>query len=207
MKNVFSAIMLTAVMTFLTATMSSTLQASEKASLKTDDKSVINVKINGLLAIGVINPAVEFKVFNKGTVQLEGLGVFYQKGFLGSDKPLTLASTFGEFRFYPKQAFHGFFVAANAGWGVYRLSKYWAPGYNGAYPDKYQVGNNMMFGATVGYNFCIGSHWSVELAWGAGWQGSTYEGFNADGTRYVPLNGSGEWMPAYKGGIFVGYRF
>lgn len=174
---------------------------------KAGKEPAVNVKLNGLLAIGVINPAVEFRVFEYGTVQLEGMGVFQPYGFLGSKYPLTLGTTFGEFRYYPKKAFHGFFVAANAGWGVYRLSKGLAPGYNGAYPDSYQVGSNMMFGATIGYAFCIGKHWSIEINWGAGWQGSTYEGYNNDGTQYVGLNKSGEWLPAYKGGIFVGYRF
>lgn len=32
----------------------------------------LNVKLNASTLIGVVNPAVEFRVFNKGSVQLEG---------------------------------------------------------------------------------------------------------------------------------------
>ena len=79
----------------------------------------VNVKLNGLALIGIVNPAVEFRVFDRGTVQLEGIGIFYPSGFPGTDKPMTLGATFGEFRFYPKRAFEGFYAGANAGWGVY----------------------------------------------------------------------------------------
>lgn len=182
-------------------------QVYSQNATETENNERLHVKMNALAVIGIFNPAVEFKVFDRGTVQLEGIGIFYPSGFLGSDKPLTLGATFGEFRYYPKKAFQGFFAGANAGWGVYRLTKSLSPGYAGTYPDSYQVGNNMMFGLTLGYTFHIGKHWSIEACWGAGWQDSTYEGFNYDGSRYVTLNGSGEWLPIYKGGIFVGYRF
>ena len=167
----------------------------------------VNVKLNGLALIGIVNPAVEFRVFDRGTVQLEGIGIFYPSGFPGTDKPMTLGATSGEFRFYPKRAFEGFYAGANAGWGVYRLAKSLSPGYSHQHPDQYQVGHNMIFGATLGYTFNFGRHWSIEISWSGGWQDSTYEGFNNDGTRYVKLNGSGEWLPIYKGGIFVGYKF
>ena len=37
--------------------------------------SRINTKINSLALIGILNPAVEFKVMEKFTVQMEALGV------------------------------------------------------------------------------------------------------------------------------------
>ena len=50
----------------------------------------IKVKMSALVAIGVVNPAVEFKVMDKFTVQLEALGVFYSSNFLGTGKPFVL---------------------------------------------------------------------------------------------------------------------
>ena len=35
-----------------------------------------NVKLSALAAIGIVNPAVEFRVSEKWSVQLEGMGVF-----------------------------------------------------------------------------------------------------------------------------------
>ena len=35
-----------------------------------------NVKLNALAAIGIVNPAVEFRVDEKWSVQMEGMGVF-----------------------------------------------------------------------------------------------------------------------------------
>lgn len=169
----------------------------------------IAVKLNGLVFIGIINPAVEFRVMPKWTVQLEGLGSFYHKNFLGSHKPFVLGATWGEFRFYPKHSFDGFFLAPNIGWGVYQLNKGSVPGYGGSYPESYfQMGSNLMAGLTIGYQLNLGRHWSIEASWGAGWQGSTYQGYDKENdTMYVDVNGSGEWLPLYKCGIFATYRF
>ena len=205
-KSLLTIIVIALFISLSSATTLSAQNSKKRAKIETSDLR-IGVKLNGLLAIGVINPAVEFKVFKNGTVQLEAMGVFQPKGFLGSDKPLTLGTAFGEFRYYIKSAFDGFYVGGHAGWGVYRLSKGLAPGYGGAYPNSYQVGSNMMFGATIGYQLNLTKHWALELSWGAGWQESVYEGYKADGTQYVALNRSGEWLPAYKGGLFVAYRF
>lgn len=179
---------------------------------KTEDNRIA-VKLNGLLAIGVINPAVEFKVMKKWTVQLEGMGVFYSQNFLGTGKPLVLGSTFAEFRFYPRAAFNGFFIAPNIGFGVYKLNKGLVLRYTDSYDnDSYQQGSNIMAGITIGYQWNINKHWSIEVMWGGGFQHSRYEGYKRDNPdedyyMYAKLNSSAEWPPFYKGGIFVGYRF
>ena len=171
------------------------------------------VKLNAAIFAGVINPAVEFRIAKHFTVQLETMGCFQQNGFLWTDIPVTLATAWLEAHYYPKEAFSGFFVGPNFGYGVYRMSKGIAPGYWGSYPDSYQVGNNVMIGATIGYAFRIGSHWGIELSWGAGWQLSFYEGHimtddpETNGDMYVGWNKSGEWLPAYKAAINVVYRW
>ena len=42
----------------------------------------VNVKLNGLAPYRhFVNPAVEFRVFDRGTVQLEGIGIFIPPDF------------------------------------------------------------------------------------------------------------------------------
>ena len=173
----------------------------------------VKVKMSALVAIGVVNPAVEFKVMDNFTVQLEALGVFYSSNFLGTGKPLVLGSSFFEFRYYPKEEFKGFFVAPNIGWGVYKLNKGLVLRYTDDYDyDCYQQGSNIMAGLTIGYTFNLNEKWSIELAWGGGFQHSRYSGYERENDNepyemYVGLNSSAEWPPFYKGGIFIGYRF
>lgn len=170
----------------------------------------VNLKLNGAMVLGIINPAVEFRVFDKGSVQLEALGVFAPRNFLGTGYPCSLAITYGEFRFYPKQVFKGFFCGVHTGWGIYRLNKNILPifGYLKD-PNSIQVGQSFIAGLTVGYCFTFDKHWGLEISLGAGRQFSTYESYThkEDGTAsYCELNGSAEYLPT-KGGILVSYRF
>ncbi len=196
---------------------------SEKraARLAKVEDNRINVKLNSLVAIAIVNPAVEFKVMPKVTVQLEAFGSFYTEDFLGTGKPFVLGSGFLEFRYYPRAAFSGFFVAPNIGFGVYKLNKGLVLRYTDQYDrDCYQQGSNLMVGATIGYQWNINKHWSIEIAWGGGFQQSVYQGFewNPDLVtgngkyqggyqEYRGRNASAEWPPLYKGGLFIGYRF
>ncbi len=176
-----------------------------------DDK--LNVKLNSLVLIGIVNPAVEFKVMKNFTVQMEAFGSFYTTDFLGTGKPFVLGAGFLEFRYYPRFAFSGFYVAPNVGFGVYKLNKGLVLRYTDQYKgDEYQQGSNVMAGLTIGYHWNIDEHWSIEFSWGGGFQQSVYQGFRrySDDEPYVEYagrNASAEWPPLYKGGIFVGYRF
>ena len=173
----------------------------------------LNVKVNSLLLIGIVNPAVEFKVMKHFTVQMEAFGSFYTTDFLGTGKPFVLGAGFLEFRYYPRAAFSGFYVAPNVGYGVYKLNKGLVLRYTDTYKhDCFQVGSNFMGGLTIGYQWNIDNHWSIELEWGGGFQHSVYQGFSRESkdepyVMYVGRNASAEWPPLYKGGLFVGYRF
>lgn len=173
----------------------------------------IAVKLNGLIGVLIVNPAVEFKVMRNFTVQLEGLGSFYTEDCLGTGKPFVLGATFGEMRYYVKRAFDGFYCGACIGWGVYKLNKGLVLRYTEQYnDDSYQQGSNLMVGATIGYQFNINKHWSIEASWSGGFQHSVYEGYRRDKPdedykMYVGRNASAEWPPLFKGGIFVAYRF
>ncbi|HIZ85867.1 MAG TPA: DUF3575 domain-containing protein [Candidatus Coprenecus stercoravium] len=166
------------------------------------------VKLNAAVALGVVNPAVEFRVHENISVSLEGLGVFYPKG-VGKliDGPVVVAMTFLEGRYYPIQSFRGFFVGPNIGFSVWDLSKGIHPQYWGAYASDYQVGTNFMAGLTIGYAFTLTKHWGIELSLGGGVQVGFYEGhYKSDGSMYVGWNGSTEWLP-YKAAVNIVYKW
>lgn len=166
------------------------------------------VKFSAAAAVGIINPSMEVKVHDRVSIQFDAFGCFQPNGFLKKDAPLTVAMTFFEGRYFFKEVFKGFFVGGHAGWGVWRLSKGISPVYSGAYVNEYQVGSNAMLGATLGYHFYINEHWGCELSWGGGWSGAQYEGHNkSDGSMYVGWNGSGEWLPIYKGAFNIVYKW
>ena len=76
-----------------------------------------------------------------------------------------------------------------------------------------------MCGLTVGYALNLGKHWSIEASWSGGFQHSKYEGYkpnpnydesSADSPKYIMYvtnNGSAEWPPMFKCGLFVSYRW
>lgn len=172
--------------------------------------SKVNIKLNASTFVGVVNQAVEFRVFNKGSVQMEGWGVYAPENFLGTGYPCSLALMYGEFRFYPKEVFKGFFCGVHIGGGVYRLNKNILPifGYLKD-PNSLQVGQNLIVGLTAGYHFSLSKHWGLEVVVGYGRQYSTYESYTHkdDGTvLYRSLNGSAEYLPT-KAGLLVTYKF
>lgn len=189
------------------------LKAQNQASEALPDKRVV-VKMNGLLLAGVFNPALEFAVHRNISMQLEGIGIFYHDHLPFLDFPLVLGSSFMEARYYVKEVYRGFYAAPNLGWGVWKMNKSLAPGYFGSYnKNTVQYGQNVMLGLSLGYQWILSDHWSLDLNLGLGWQHAIYEGYK-DGVLYldpsIPVgqaNRSSEWMPAYKGGLFVAYRF
>ena len=110
------------VVAFIMATFSAS--AGQGDSLKVETFSPrVNVKMSALAAIGIVNPALEFRLDKKWSMQLEGMGVFAKNNFLGTGYPLQMGSFFVEGRYYFKKVFHGFFVAPNVGCGAFRLNK------------------------------------------------------------------------------------
>ena len=179
-----------------------------------------NVKLSALAAIGVVNPAVEFRIDKKWSMQLEGMGVFAKNNFLGTGYPLQMGAMFVEARWYPKQVFQGFFLAPNLGGGAFRMNKNilyeffgWAPDLNYKKPENLvQVGHNYMGGLTLGYvyTFRNNPHWSIEANWSLGRQWAMYEDYVHRGNGVIThgeMGGSAEYMPFYRGGIFVAYRW
>ena len=194
------------------------IKLTDRPSLSDDTKTA--VKLNAAGFVGIVNPAVEFKALRNATVQLEALGVFANTSFLGTGKPLELGAGFCEFRYYIKRAFDGFYFGPTIGFGVYKLNKSLVFRYSDQYLDgSYQQGTNIMCGLTVGYALNLGKHWSIEASWSSGFQHSKYEGYkpnpnydesSADSPKYIMYvtnNGSAEWPPMFKCGLFVSYRW
>lgn len=166
------------------------------------------VKLSAAAVVGIVNPSVEFRAHRNITVGLEGIGIFYPKGF-GKliDGPVVMAMTFLEGRYYPIESFRGFFVGPNLGFSAWTLSKGIHPMYWGSYANKYQVGYNIMAGVTVGYAFTLTKHWGIELSVGGGYQAGFYEGHcKSDGSMYIGWNGSSEWLP-YKAAVNIVYKW
>ena len=149
------------------------------------------------------------------------MGVFAAENFLGTGYPLQMGAAFVEARWYPKGVFRKFFLAPNVGGGAFRMNKNilhkffgWAPDLEYKKSDNaVHVGHNYMGGVTLGYVFTFpkNPHWSIEANWSFGRQWAVYEEYitRADGTAYrsTELGGSAEYMPFYRGGIFVAYKW
>ncbi len=179
------------------------------------DKSIVveklnrsEVKLNSLILLGIINPAIEVYINEHTSLQLEAMGIFYPRNFLWTGEPLTLASAFLEYRYYFKNNHHGFFLGPNAGIGVFRMSKGVIPIIGDSYygSGALQYGYNMMLGLDIGYKFNISEYCSIEICFSPGYQVARYEGFTSDRQMYVGLNKSGEWLPAYKGGVSLNFK-
>ena len=86
------------------------------------------VKLNTLLAIGVVNPAVEIFFNHNNSLQLECMGVFYRKKFSVTGKPLMMGNAFLEYRHYFEKL-KGLYLGADVGYGVWKLNRDEVPGF------------------------------------------------------------------------------
>lgn len=185
---------ITALLLFFIPTMLSAEEAGSKY-----------IKMNSLLTIGFVNPAIEFSVSEKHSIQLESLGIFYPRGFWGiNGRPLTVVAGWIEGRRYFRNTGSGFYLGLNTGYAYYRTSK--DEGYHNR--GVIHFGAAIMIGASAGYKIRVNDRWSIDISYGNGWNASNYEGWNnSTGEREVKLNWSHDFLPAYKGGIFVCYTF
>lgn len=167
-------------------------------------KAQTYIKGNGALALaGIINIGTETAIAPRWTFQLDAT-ISPWRSYGG--QPLVLAMIFPEARYFFKEPFKGPYIGGHIGFGMFRMHKW---GYTDALGvgDVYQVGWNGMFGASIGYQWQLGSRWMLDLFLGGGWQHATYEAFHANtAEQYAPLNWSSEWLP-YRGGLMVGYKF
>lgn len=173
------------------------------------------VKLNGLYAcVGVINPAVEFAITPKSTLQTE-IVISPWKSFAG--KHMSFAILMGEYRRYFKRHNDGWYLGANLGMMAFDMSKPFIQNWQLKFEDRYSKGYGMMIGVCVGYEYQFGKRWLLDAYFGWAWMDSHYNGYSMDGQidmnphRPVqpeypdPFNGSSEWYPN-KIGVSIGYR-
>ena len=173
------------------------------------------VKLNGLYALaGVVNPAVEFAVSHKSTVQTEVV-VSPWKSLNG--RHMTFGILMGEYRYYFKEHNSGWYVGGNIGMMAFDMSKPYMDGFRLRFENRYCKGYGMMIGACAGYEYRFRERWLVDAFLGWAWMTSFYNGYSMDGVidmnphRPVepkhpdPFNGSSEWYPN-KIGVSIGYR-
>lgn len=175
------------------------------------------VKLNGLYAlVGVINPAVEFAISPKSTLQAEI--VFSPWKAIGeSHKHMMFGILMGEYRRYFKEHNNGWYLGANIGMMAFDMSKPYIDGWGIKLEDRYSKGYGMMIGVCVGYEYQFGKRWLLDAYFGWAFMDSHYNGYSMDGQidmnphRPVqpeypdPFNGSSEWYPN-KVGVSIGYR-
>lgn len=103
-------------------------------------------------------------------------------------------------RYYPKMAFKGFYVGADAAFDVYNVSKWDHPA------TDVQHGIGIYLGVTLGYQISIAKRWNMDFYAGGGWHLGHYWGEDKlTDTPYALWNASGEWIP-YKLGVTFAYR-
>lgn len=179
------------------------------------DPNVVT-KLNLLLAVGVVNPAVEWRLNDHGSMQFEAIGMFYLREMWNTERPLMMGNAFLEYRHYFKETFKGFYLGPDVGWGVWKMNRQMVPGYQHEEDEdiihSWQMGCNVLCGLSAGLQFTFGkgSRWGMDINWAIGGCYSWFDSFTRDeyyhyrpGAKKNDFN----FLPLYKGGIFLTYKF
>lgn len=184
------------------------------ASAQVEAKPNTVVKLSHWAFVGIVNPAVEMQVSEHWSVQLEGIGSFYRKAFLGTDHPMMMGNGFLDLRYYFKESLRGLYVGPNVGYGVWKLNQNMTPGYNSDEPnikESYSVGCNVMGGLSLGWQFTFGaqSRWGLDINYTLGGHKAWFDSFRKvdDLLKAQGRKTTSGFLPAYKGGVFLSYRF
>ena len=176
------------------------LLAIPALSLCTTTQAQTRLKWNALYwALGMVNMSAETKLADNWTLNGD---LIYSPWESFGGNPMKFGQVIAEGRFYSKGSFDGFYVGAYASYHkMFKFTKW-----NYINRDKYQKGDSMSFGATLGYQLKISDRWGLDMYASYGWQHSTYKGFvKSSGEMYVDTNRSGKWLP-YKLGVAFTYR-
>ena len=164
----------------------------------------VYVKGNALLLPAlVVNTGFEFQLSNKYTIEIDGL-ISPWKSVNGNHAQVYMGHLEG--RYYFNEAFHKLYVGANAGFGLFDLTKW---NYIGS--SRFQRGFNIMAGVTVGYQFHWKEKWNIDVFVGGGTSQAFYHGYENVPPNWIRYddaqkwNKSGELIP-YRGGIMISYK-
>ena len=175
------------------------------------------VKLNGLYAlVGVINPAVEFRLSPHSTFQSEFVCSPWKSiEHNGAHKPMLFGIFMNEYRRYFKQHNRGWYLGANMGMMGFKMSK---PQFSDGWflENRYSKGYGMMIGICGGFEYQFADRWLLDAYFGWSYMLSWYNGYSLDGTidlyphrpvqleKPDPFNGSHEWLPN-KIGVSIGF--
>ena len=157
------------------------------------------IKMNSLYTMALL-PNVGVETFLHENITFNG---DFQASLWESvnGRPYKGIQTTVEVRYYPKQAFRGFYAAPLIGYDSYLMSK---PTDHTA--NDIQQGVGIGVGLTLGYSLPIAKRWSLDFYLGGVWHHGWYHGWHKDtGESYVGWNKSAEWLP-YKVGVTFAYR-
>ena len=179
----------------------------------------IYAKLNGLYAlVGVVNPAVEFRLTDHSAFQTEFVYSPWKSiNVDGQSKPMHFGIFLNEYRYYFRGYARGWYVGGNAGMMAFRMSKPYIENWGIHLENRYSKGYGFMFGACAGYERIFRKRWVFDVFFGWSWMTSFYNGYDLDGRTQMephrpvqplhpdPFNGSSEWYPN-KIGISIGIR-
>lgn len=156
------------------------------------------IKTNALYWVGLLpNVGVETRLANHFTFNAEAVASFWENI---NGRPYMGTQIIAGVRYYPKQAFKGFYVGGDAALDAYNVSKWDHP------VTDIQHGVGLYLGLTLGYQLPIAKRWNMDFYAGGGWHHGWYWGENTlTGEPYAAWNKSGEWIP-YKLGVTFAYR-
>lgn len=174
-------------------------------TLSAQVQKALYVKANALfLPVGILNAGLEYQLSTHYTAQADFL-ISPWRSFAGNHLQIYMGHVEG--RYYFDQAFKHWYVGANAGLGLFDITKYNYVGTN-----KYQRGFNIMLGATVGYQMKWKERWNIDFYLGGGTSQGFYHGYETVAPNFVQRydgaknwNKSGEFIP-YRGGIMIAYK-
>lgn len=148
-------------------------------------------------AVGVPNMSVETRLGNRFTFNGD---VVWSPWESVKGRPMKGVQVIPEVRFYPKQAFRGFYAGAYVSYDWYEVSKWDHP------KTDVQHGYGTCIGLTLGGQIDIARRWGMDFYVGGGWHYGHYYGIDrTTGRHYADWNASGEWIP-YKAGVTFVYR-
>lgn len=156
------------------------------------------IKANALYwAAGVVNVGTETRIAPNFTFNAD---VVFSPWESVKSRPYFGVQVIPEVRYYPRQAFKGFYVGGYVSFDAYKVSK-WDHA-----PTDVQHGIGTCLGITLGYQIKIARRWNMDFYVGGGWHYGKYYGINTiDGSQYAPWNASGEWIP-YKAGVTFAFK-